>query len=248
MRRPGRKPLVVSKLPSIVSPQDAAVVRGAILKWFELNGRDFPWRRDGASVYHRILAEVLLQRTRAQTVAAFFDEFTRRFPRWQSIADATVEEIGELLKPIGLWRRRAASLSALARVIADRHGQFPTKRTEIEKLPGVGQYIANSVLLFSNGRPEPLLDVNMARVIERLFGPRRLADIRDDPYLQSVSRAIVRGKRAATVNWGILDLAASVCTVKNPRCGECPLRWTCRFARQLSEHPHDMISYSIPRR
>lgn len=224
-------------LPSIISSQTAVAVRRALLRWFGEYGRDFPWRREGAGLYQLILAELLLQRTRAETVAAYFGEFIARFPNWKAIAGSTVEEIGELLKPIGLWRRRAASLHALATEMGARGGEFPGKRVEVETLPGVGQYIANSILLFSAGRAEPLLDVNMARVLERLFGPRKLADIRDDPHLQSISRSIVRGKRSASVNWAILDLAAIICTIKNPRCPSCPLRNICRYARQHCAEP-----------
>lgn len=231
MRRPGRKPLAVSKLPKpSISPRMAAAVRRALLRWFESHGRDFPWRQQGATLYHLVLAELLLQRTRAETVAAFFGEFTARFPTWQSIAESSVDDIGTLLKPIGLWRRRAASLLALAREMTARGGQFPRRRQEVESLPGIGQYIANSILLFACGKAEPLLDVNMARVLERLFGPRKLADIRDDPHLQTVSRAVVRGERAMYINWAMLDLAATICTIRNPQCDKCPLQLTCQFA------------------
>jgi A/G-specific adenine glycosylase len=244
MRRPGRKPLVVAKLRSVISPQIAAVLRGALLRWFDEEGRDFPWRQEGASLYHLILAELLLQRTRAETVAAFFNQFTGRFPSWQAIANSTIEEIGEVLKPIGLWRRRATSLIALAREMVERNGRFPRRRRELESFPGVGQYIANAILLFSSGRAEPLLDVNMARVLERLFGPRTLVDIRDDPHLQSVSRAVVRGKHAAKINWAILDLGATVCTIKKPQCHRCPLRHECGYA---AEHQIPNAANEAPR-
>jgi A/G-specific adenine glycosylase len=141
-----------------------------------------------------------------------------------------VDEIGELLEPIGLWRRRPSWLMALAGEMAARGGEFPRTRGQLESLPGVGQYIANSILLFAAGKAEPLLDLNMARVLERSFGPRKLVDIRDDPHLQSVARAVVRGTRAAEVNWAILDLAATACTVREPRCAECPLRRHCQDA------------------
>lgn len=231
MRRPGRKPFVVGKLPpSTVPPRTAAAIRRLLLRWYEEHGREFPWREGGTSLYHLVLAELLLQRTRAETVAAFFAAFTGRFPTWASLAESTVEEIGEFLKPIGLWRRRAGSLLALAREMIARDGQFPRRRQEIEGLPGVGQYIANAILLFACGRPEPLLDVNMARVLERICGPRKLVDIRDDPHLQSLSRTVVRGKHATKLNWAILDLAALVCTIRNPRCNQCPLGQHCRYA------------------
>jgi len=233
MRRPGRRPLAVRKLPNAaISRQVAAKARHALLTWYAAHGRDFPWRKDEATLYQVVLAELLLQRTRAETVAAFFDLFTTRFPSWESIAASTVDEIGGYLKPIGLWRRRAASLHALAQEMVARGGEYPRSREEVESLPAVGQYIANAILLFSRGRAEPLLDVNMARVLERVFGPRKLVDIRDDPHLQSVSRVVVRGKQAARINWAILDLAAKVCTIRNPRCNECPLKRVCRYATQ----------------
>ena len=115
--------------------------------------------------------------------------------------------------------------------MTERNGRFPRRRDEIEQLPGVGQYIANSILLFSQRKAEPLLDVNMARVLERLIGPRHLVDIRYDPHLQSVSRAIVRGNRAIELNWAILDLAALVCTRHTPQCDSCPVRSHCMFAK-----------------
>lgn len=242
MRRPGRKPFVAGKLALVISPRTATSIRRALLRWFDTNGRDFPWRREGAGLYQLIMAELLLQRTRAETVAAFFGQFTTRFPDWQAIADSTVEEIGELLKPIGLWRRRAVSMLALAREMTARCGKFPGKRADVETLPGVGQYIANAILLFSAGRAEPLLDVNMARVLERLFGPRKLVDIRDDPHLQSVSREVVRGKRAANVNWAFLDLAAKTCTIKNPQCRECPLRKSCQYAKRQNARDQKLKS------
>lgn len=214
-----------------VHPQSAAAVRRALLRWFDEYGRDFPWR-SGAGLYRQVIAELLLQRTRAETVAAFFDAFIERFPSWQAMAEASLEDIGQFLKPVGLWKRRSASLAALAKAMVARGGTFPETREELQMLPGVGQYIANAILLFSGGHSEPLLDVNMARVLERVFGPRKLVDIRYDPYLQSLARQVMRGDRAAEVNWAILDLAAKICTVKSPRCAECPLRKSCRFARE----------------
>lgn len=234
MKRPGRKHLPIEKLPSVIRRGKAALFRNALLRWYDVNARDFPWRRRGVSIYKLVLAEVLLQRTRAETVAVFFDRFVTRFPTWQSIANASEQELGQLLKPIGLWRRRAASLRRLAGEMVTRRGEFPRRRSQVESLPGVGQYIANSILLFSAGRPEPLLDVNMARVLERYFGPRKLVDIRYDPYLQELSRSVVRGRRSRDINWAILDLAAIVCRVKRPRCAVCPLRAACKYRRSVA--------------
>jgi A/G-specific adenine glycosylase len=119
--------------------------------------------------------------------------------------------------------------------MARREGQFPRTREEIEELPNVGQYIANAILLLCHGEPQPLLDVNMARVLERFFGPRKLADIRYDPYLQSLARAVVNAKDPVIVNWAILDHASVVCKIARPLCSSCPVMGRCKFANQRAE-------------
>lgn len=206
--------------------------RRLILSWFQSHGRHFPWRNLSASRYALVVSEVLLQRTRAETVAAFFPRFVKRFPGWNHLALATEEELRAFLEPIGLWRRRSASLRALAAEMQARRGMLPSTREELEGLPGVGQYVASAAMVFCHGKREPLLDVNMARVLERCFSPRTLVDIRHDPWLQALARAVVNHPRAREINWAVLDLAATTCTIRNPRCEACPLVGCCRFAHR----------------
>ncbi|MCH7574841.1 MAG: hypothetical protein IIA59_06920 [Candidatus Marinimicrobia bacterium] len=170
-----------------------------------------------------------MQRTRAETVAKFYPKFIERFPTWYSLSASSTEEIGHFLKPIGLWRRRAESIKRLADEMYAKGGRFPRERKDIEQLPGIGQYIANSVLLFCFGIPQPLLDENMARVLERYFGPRKLADIRFDPYLQALAAAIVNCEKPRELNWAILDLAAKVCKIRSPHCLKCPVAGNCDY-------------------
>lgn len=200
-----------------------------ILAWFRRNGRTFPWRAVSTTRYAQIVSELLLQRTRAETVATFFPRFVKRFPGWSALAEATETDLRTFLEPIGLWRRRATTLQDLAREMQKRRGRFPATRKDIEALPGVGQYIANATLMFCHRAREPLLDVNMARVLERCFAPRKLVDIRHDPWLQALARAVVNHDRAREINWAVLDLAATICRPRNPRCGVCPLNTCCRF-------------------
>jgi A/G-specific adenine glycosylase len=211
--------------------------RRTLFIWGGKNLRQFPWRRPRASHFHQLVAEVLLQRTRADTVAAFWPTFLSRFPSWTSLASASVENITAALKPIGLSTQRAPRLKALAAAIVVRRGRFPSSRDQIEALPGVGQYIASAVLLFCFDEPHPLVDVNMARVLERFFGPRRLADIRYDPYLQQMAMAVVTGKNPRKLNWAILDFAAKVCTISKPHCEQCPLAIPCNYRQKPKGKP-----------
>lgn len=219
---------------NLPSKRDIVWFQRRLLGWFNVHGRRFPWREEAASGYVKILSEVLLQRTRAEVVAGFLPEFVRQFPSWDVLATATEEDLQGYLQPLGLWRRRAASLEKLAREMARKKGKFPRTREEIEELPNVGQYIANAILLFCHGDPQPLLDVNMARVLERFFGPRKLADIRYDPYLQSLARMVVDTKDPVVLNWAILDHAAMICKLSRPLCGDCPVMKRCKFANQVS--------------
>jgi len=218
-----------------------AEFQACIIDWYNINGRHFLWRKKSISNYQKIIVEALLQRTRAETVATFFPSFIQAFPSWTALASATETDLQQFLKPIGLWRRRAVTLIAFSQAMAIRRGRFPRTREEIESLPSVGQYIANAILLFCHGEPEPLLDAGMARVLERVFGERKMADIRYDPYLQELAHEIVSIPNPQMINWAILDLASLICRPRNPKCPVCPLNKICRYAKMGSASQSDGI-------
>lgn len=203
-------------------------LRKDLLHWYRGHGRDLPWRRDAAKEYEKICVEVLLQRTRAEVVAAIFCSFFQRYPTWNALAGSELLELEEVLRPLGLWRRRAQSLKSLATYAAGHDGVFPSVESELRSVPAVGQYVANAVLMFQHGQARPLVDVNMARVLERFVRPRRLADIRYDPWLQAASHWLVRTGDPREVNWAVLDFAALVCRARQPNCLECPVKARCK--------------------
>lgn len=216
--------------------------RRMVLAWYGEHRRDLPWRREGATPYEQVVSEVFLQQTPAERVAAFLPAFVRRFPTWEALAVASETDLEGVLRPLGLWRRRAVALRALAHAMSARAGVFPGTREEIEQLPAVGQYVASAVLLFYHREPEPLLDVNMTRVLERFFGARTLKDIRHDPYLQALARAVVASQEAVSLNWAILDFAAAVCRARVPACDFCPLRPECRHANSACGHSQSNVA------
>ncbi|MGY4298835.1 A/G-specific adenine glycosylase [Bradyrhizobium sp. i1.4.4] len=236
------RPIPTSAATAAVAFEDQVLVkarwcRRRLLAWYDLHGRHFPWRSPDAGLYQQVVAEVLLQRTQASTVGRFFDAFFDQFNGWGDIDVAPQDSLESALRPIGLWRRRATALKALAREMVTRRGKFPGSRDELESLPAVGQYVASAVLLFAHGRTEPLLDANMARVLDRVFAPRRLVDIRYDPRLQALARLLVRSRKPAVVNWAILDFAALQCTARSPQCETCVLQHRCNFARTAQPSP-----------
>jgi A/G-specific adenine glycosylase len=219
----------------IISIRRIRAFREHLIKWYPKGGRVFPWRKPTATVYEKIISEILLQRTRAETVANIFPKFILAYPSWRRLANASEVELHAYLKPIGLWRRRTIVIQALSNKMAQRNGHFPRSRDEIVTLPGVGQYIGNAIMIFCHGKNYPLLDTNMARVLERYFGPRILADIRYDPYLQDLAYRVVQDTDPMVINWAILDLAAKICLIRNPQCNVCPIRRGCQHLKSTLE-------------
>ena len=200
-----------------------------LLTWYDTDGRHFPWRNKRLTQYQIIIAETLLQRTKAETVSKFYSQFIKDFPNWTSLAEADTSTIEQYLKPIGLYRQRAKRLKNLALEMVKRKGKLPRDRAELESIPFMGQYIANAVELIIYKQPSPLIDVNMSRLLERYFGKRKLADIRYDPYLQKLSYKVINHSSAKEINWAILDYAALICRAKNPKCNICKLRIGCNY-------------------
>jgi len=208
--------------------------RRLLLAWYRDNGRSFPWRSPGEATYRLVVVEILLQRTQAEAVSRAYRPFFRSFPSWRKLSRARGESLEEILRPLGLWRRRTKTLIALASAVSDRGGRFPVTRDAVESLPGVGQYVANAIQLVRGIERAPLLDGNMARVLERYFGPRSMADIRYDPYLQGLAWQVSDCTDAVTLNWAILDVGALVCVPTGPTCCECPLARGCNLSRGVS--------------
>ena len=216
---------------------DIAVFRRDLLEWFEKNRRDFYWRSEDASLYVRIVSEVLLQRTQARTASNFLPAFLDAFPTWNAIAEAGQDVLEEVLRPIGLWRRRATALFALASEVVRRGGIWPLSRQELESIPAVGQYVASAILLFQHNSRAPLLDASMARLLRRYFAiTPELADIRYDKGLQKVAHEVLACGDPVALNWAILDFAAIQCRKPAGGCMSCALKQGCRQF-QVKQNP-----------
>lgn len=196
----------------------------AVLAWYRVHGRQFPWR-GWTDPYRVVVTEVLLQRTRADVVASFVGSFISRYPSWQALADAQIPELELLLTPIGLQRRRASSLLSLAKAVV-RGGD----NLDWGSLPGVGQYIHRAVAVATRGERAAMVDTNFVRIIQRAFGPPWKADYRYDARMQRIAAAFVEDVvDPARTNWSVLDLGALVCTPRAPNCGSCPLAPECCY-------------------
>jgi A/G-specific adenine glycosylase len=201
-------------MANAIAKKKIELFQETILEWYNKNGRTFLWRKKGLTHYQYVIAEVLLQRTKAETIAKFYPLFLKDFPNWKALANADIKKLEDYLKPVGLFRQRSKRLLNLANEMVKRNSRLPKDRADLESIPFMGQYIANAVELIIFNEPSPLVDVNMARVLERFYGARKMADIRYDPYLQELSYKIVNHESAKKINWAVLDFAI-VITLRN---------------------------------
>ena len=198
-----------------------------LLSWGAENQRKFPWREE-RDPFRVLVAEVLLQRSRARTVAPVYEELFERWPTPADLAGAPVRQIEAVIQPLGLIRR-GARLKLLAARINER-GSVPSSQAELESLPGVGRYAAGAALATTGGRARVPVDSVSARVYRRYFGSEGGPEPSEDSRLWELVGQVVPVRRARDLNWAVLDIAATVCLPRNPRCTACPLASRCRWA------------------
>lgn len=208
----------------------------ALLAWYDGARRDLPWRRT-RDPYAIWISEAMLQQTRVEAVEGFWRRFLDALPTVEALAGAEEERVLALWSGLGYYRR-ARSLHAAAGALVERHGgAFPRTRAELLALPGIGPYTAGALLSIAFDLPEPLVDGNVARVLARRFAlelePNSSAGQRE---LWRLAAELVPERRPGDWNQALMELGATVCTPRAPRCTECPWAGECRaLARGLVE-------------
>jgi A/G-specific adenine glycosylase len=203
-------------------------VGARLLAWYDRHARTLPWRSPPGTPppepYRVWLSEVMLQQTTTAAVAPYFLRFTERWPTVEALAAADDSEIMAAWAGLGYYSR-ARNLVAAARAVAEGGG-FPDTEARLRELPGVGAYIAAAVAAIAFGRRAVVVDANVERVVARLFAiaeplPRARKVIRER------TDAITPDTRAGDFAQAMMDLGATVCTPRAPRCLVCPLNEGC---------------------
>ena len=201
----------------------------ALLAWYDAHARILPWRSPPGSAppdpYRVWLSEVMLQQTTVAAVKSYFAEFTRRWPTVLDLAAAPEEEVMAAWAGLGYYAR-ARNLLACARQVAARGGTFPDTEEGLRALPGLGAYTAAAVAAIAFGRRAVVVDANVERVVSRLFAVAEpLPSSR--PAIRRHADAITPSERAGDFAQAMMDLGATICTSRSPRCLLCPLAADC---------------------
>ncbi len=221
----------------------------ALLEWYAREGRDLPWRRT-RDPYAILVAEVMSQQTRLETVVPYYRRWMARFPTLEALAAAEEEQVLRLWEGLGYYRR-ARYLHQTARQVVAGGGELPQSEADLRRLPGVGAYTAAAMAAFAFNADTLALDGNLQRVLSRLI------DLEVDPRspegerrLREAGEALLPPGRASAFNQALMDLGALVCMPARPNCGACPVRAFClAFARGTqAQRPVRPASRPLPER
>lgn len=202
-------------------------LRRPLLAWYRRNRRDLPWRRT-RDPYAIWVSEVMLQQTRVDVVVPYWERFLARFPDPAALAAADEEDVLALWTGLGYYRR-ARSLHAGAKAVVARHGgRVPADPAALRALPGVGRYTAGAVASIAFGLAEPVLDGNVRRVLCRLLGVgAEGVGAAEERRLWDAAAELARGASPGDLNQALMELGATVCAPRNPRCADCPVSARC---------------------
>ena len=206
-----------------------------LLRWYDAHRRDLPWRikngsRETLDPYRVLVSEAMLQQTQVATVIPYFDRFIGRFPTFRALADADEQDVLRLWQGLGYYSRARNLHAAAKRIVREFGGEMPRTAEALRQLPGVGRYTAGAVASIAFDCPAPIVDGNVARVLCRI--DRIESDPRTDkPTLEEIWRRaeqILPAARCGDFNSALMELGATVCTPRNPKCLICPMKKGCR--------------------
>jgi A/G-specific adenine glycosylase len=201
-----------------------------IVLWFSKNQRALPWRI-AYDPYHVWVCEVMLQQTQVETALPYYERFLNRLPTIHALAEADEQEVLTLWAGLGYYSR-ARNLQAAAKIVArDYDGIVPDDYETLRSLPGIGQYMAGAIMSIAFNKPFPIVDGNVRRVLSRVYGWTG----ENAKHLWEAAERLVRQEEPRAINQALMELGATVCSFKSPRCLLCPLKEICVAFRTGSQ-------------
>lgn len=220
-------------LPALPSGTQKAF-RHELTNWFAANRRCLPWRQN-RTPYRVWISELMLQQTRVDQVVPYFERWMARFPTLDALAAASVDDVLKLWEGLGYYSRARRIHATALLLVRERAGAFPDTLEGLQALPGIGPYTAAAIGSLAYGLDAAVVDGNVIRVLARVFAFRGdTAGASGRKRLQGWADALLPHGRAAEFNEAMMELGATVCMPRQPRCEACPLRKVCRAAAKGS--------------
>ncbi len=206
-------------------------IQRKILRWFEKNKRDLPWRKT-KDPYAIWVSEIMLQQTQVATVLPYYQRFLKSFPTARHLARADLSRVLKLWEGLGYYSR-ARNFHRASRIITKHfRGRIPNNLKDLLDLPGIGRSTAGAILSFAFEMEAPILDGNAKRVLSRLFAVQtKPAKGKTDDLLWQISESLIPKGFSNPFNQALMDLGSMICTPRDPLCPECPLHTLCKARR-----------------
>ena len=199
----------------------------ALIEWYDKEKRSLPWR-DTRDPYRIWVSEVMLQQTQVATVLGYYQRWMQRFPAIEALAVADEADVLRAWEGLGYYSRARNLQRAARHVVAEHAGSVPRTVPELLRLPGIGPYSAGAIASIAFGADEPVVDGNIVRVLTRAFGlsgdPKRAPLAK---RLWTLARSLIPPGRARDFNQALMELGATCCTPRAPRCSACPVAQSC---------------------
>jgi A/G-specific adenine glycosylase len=202
-------------------------IRRRLLRWYDRNRRDLPWRRT-SDPYAIWISETMLQQTQVVTVLPYYEKFLRAFPTVEALHGAPLEKVLRAWSGLGYYRRAENLKKAARQIMREHNGRVPHDYEKLRSLAGIGEYSAGAILSIAFAQRYAAVDGNVRRVLSRVFA------IADDKKLLSVAAALVPRARPGDFNQALMELGATHCAPREPRCERCPLAGHCTLRANKS--------------
>ena len=211
------------------SSSDTRLFQLALLRWYDREKRDLPWRQT-RNPYHIWVSEIMLQQTRVGAVLERYREFLARFPDLKTLAGADLDAVLAAWSGLGYYRRARYLHSGAQKVVAELDGKMPHTAEALRGLPGIGRYTAAAIASIAFGQNCAVLDGNVERVLQRVHGCAEMSA----RELWTAAEGLLSPRRPGDFNQAMMELGAIVCLPGEPRCLLCPVRSWCRTRGALS--------------
>jgi A/G-specific adenine glycosylase len=207
--------------------------RRRLLAWYDRERRDLPWRKD-RDPYRVWVSEIMLQQTRVAAVIEHYHEFLRRFPSVKKLAAAREASVLAAWSGLGYYRRARMMREAAKKIVSKCDGKFPANAEGLRELPGIGRYTAAAIASIAFDEPVAVVDGNVERVLSRVVGKNL-----DHADVWAIAEEVLDGQRPGDFNQAMMELGATVCVPRQPKCLMCPVSLVCHTRGELaaSENP-----------
>jgi A/G-specific adenine glycosylase len=204
-----------------ITDKDVVPFRRALLRWYDLHRRDLPWRKT-RDPYPIWLSEIMLQQTRVAAVLDHYRIFLEKFPDLPALAASSEESVLAAWSGLGYYRRARMMHQCALRIIEEHSGCFPENSKTLMTLPGIGRYTAAAIASIAFAEPVAVVDGNVERVLRRVIG----ANLSSQETWQ-LAQTMLANSRPGDFNQAMMELGATVCVPRSPRCPVCPIRKWC---------------------